>query len=121
MISDEADEVIKNVFDSHKNIYQNNFETMRGNDFIIDYVQLLNYKYNKMNLNCGGSFIDSPDWIRNKKATISLINEKSIFFQYAVTVALNYEEMKKDTQRKIKIKSFINKYYIIRKNVRKIM
>ena len=30
-------------------------------------------------------------------------------FQYAVTVALNYEEIKKDPQRITKTKSFINK------------
>ena len=30
--------------------------------------------------------------------------------QYAVRVTLNYEEIKKDLQRKTKIKPFINKY-----------
>ena len=41
MISDEADEVIKKLFDSLKNIYQNNLESMRGGDFVFDHVQLL--------------------------------------------------------------------------------
>ena len=31
-------------------------------------------------------------------------------FQYIVTVALNYADIKKDPQRKTKIKAFINKY-----------
>ena len=31
-------------------------------------------------------------------------------FQYAVTVALNHEEIQKDPQRILKIKPFINKY-----------
>ena len=31
-------------------------------------------------------------------------------FQYAVAVALNYEEMKEDPQRRAKIKPFLNKY-----------
>ena len=31
-------------------------------------------------------------------------------FQYAVTVALNYEEIKKSPQRITKIKPFMNKY-----------
>ena len=39
----------------------------------------------------------------------SSINQKYIkCFQYAVTVGLNYEEIKKDTQRITKIKPFIN-------------
>ena len=57
------------------------------------------------------SYIDIPGWIKNKKATINLINQKDKkYFQYAVTVALNYEEIKKDSQRITKVKSFINKY-----------
>ena len=111
MISDEADEVIKQLFDSLKNRYQNNLQSMRGSGFVFYYVQLLYYKCHNINLYCGGSYIDSPDWITNKKATINLINKKdNLCFQYAVTVALNYEEIKKDPQRIIKSKPFINKY-----------
>ena len=69
------------------------------------------YKCQKINLNQGGSYIDSPDWIQSKKATINPFNKKdNKCFQYAVTVALNYEEIKKDPQRTIKIKPFINEY-----------
>ena len=50
-----------------------------------------------MNINQDGSNIDSPDWIKNKKATINPINKKdNECFQYAVTVTLNYQEIKKD-------------------------
>ena len=50
---------------------------------------------------------DSPDWIINKKATINPINKKdNKCFQYAVTVALSYDEIKKDPQRIIKMKHF---------------
>ena len=48
---------------------------------------------------------------KNKKATINPINKKdSKCFQYAVTVALNYEEIGRHAERIIKIKPFINKY-----------
>ena len=40
MINDEADEVMKELFDSLKNRYQNNLESMKCNDFVFDYVQL---------------------------------------------------------------------------------
>ena len=43
--------------------------------------------------------------------TITPINKKdNKCFQYPVTVALNYEEMKKYPQRITKIKPFTNKY-----------
>ena len=93
MISNEADEVIKKLFDSLKNRYQNNLQSMRGSEFVYNYVQLLYYKCHKVNLNRGGSYIDSPDWIKNKKATINPINKKdNKCFQYAVTAALYYKE-----------------------------
>ena len=83
---------------------------MRVSEFAFDYVQLLYYKCHQVNLN-GGSNIESPDWIKSKKAVINPKNEKDKCFQYAVTVALNYEEIKKDPQRVTKIKPFITKYY----------
>ena len=61
MINDEADEVIKELFDSLKNRYQNNSESMKDNELDFDYVQLLCYKCHKTNFNCGRSYIDSPD------------------------------------------------------------
>ena len=36
--------------------------------------------------------------------------QKDKCFQYTVTVAINHEEIKRNLQRIIKIKSFINKY-----------
>ena len=65
----------------------------------------------KTNPNCCGSHIDSPNWIKSKKATINPINKKdNKCIQYSVTVTLNYEEIKKDLQIKAKIKPFVNKY-----------
>ena len=110
MINVETDEVTKEHFDSFKNRHQNNVESMNGSEFVFDYVQLLYYKCHKINLNHGGSYIDSPDWIKSKNATTNPINKKdNNCFQCAITVTLNYEEIKKDPQR-AKIKPFINKY-----------
>ena len=49
---------------------------MRGSDFVFDYVELLYYNCHKINLKCGGSYIHSPDWIKNKKATMNPINKR---------------------------------------------
>ena len=66
------------------------------NEFIFEYVQLLYFKCHKTNPNRGGSYMHSPDWIKNKKATINPINKKdNNCFQYAVTVTLNHEEIGK--------------------------
>ena len=47
---------------------------------------------------------------KKKKATINTKNNDNNCFQYALTVALNYQSIKKDLQRISKIKLFINQY-----------
>ena len=68
MINDKSEEVIEELFQSPLSRYQIGLETsMRGSEFVFDYVHLLYYKSHKINIDRGGSYIDSPDWIRNKK------------------------------------------------------
>ena len=40
---------------------------MRGSDFIFDSIQAMHYKCHKMSFKRGGSYIESPDRIKNKK------------------------------------------------------
>ena len=94
MVNDEQDKVVKERFDLLKNRYQNNLDSIKNSGFVFDYLQLLYYEGYKINQNRSGSYIDSPYWI--KKSTINSINKKdSKCFQYAVRIALNYEEIKK--------------------------
>ena len=65
----------------------------------------------KINPNRGAWYIDSPDWIKSKKAIINHINKKdNKCFQCAVTVTLNFKETKKDPQKITKIKPSISTY-----------
>ena len=69
------------------------------------------YQCHKINPNCCGSYTDSPDWIKNKKATTNFINKKdNKCFQCAATVTLNYEEIGKRAEKVTKINPFIIKY-----------
>ena len=51
---------------------------MKGSECVFNYVHLLYYNCHKINPNCGGSYVDSPNWIKNKKATINLSIKKII-------------------------------------------
>ena len=73
MINDEADQVIKELFDSVLNRYQNDLESVKGIEFVFGFIHLQNYKHHKINPSNGGSYIDSPEWI--KKATLNRINK----------------------------------------------
>ena len=83
---------------------------MRGSEFEFDGVNLLYYDFNKTSINRGGSYTDSPKWLKDKKPTINPKNNDDKCFQYAVTLALNLDKIKKDPQRVSKIKPFIEKY-----------
>ena len=108
MISDEGDEVMKEHFHSLKNRYQSNLE---GSEFVFDYVHLMHYKCHKINLNRGGSYLDSPHWIKSNIATINPINKKdNKYFQYTITVISNYEEIGKHPERITKMEPFTDKY-----------
>ena len=111
MMGSETDKIIENLFDSFLQRYQKDLEeSIRGSKFVFDNVDSLYYKLHKISLNRGGSYIDSPKWLKNKKTTINLKNNDDKCFQYAITLALNHEQIKKDPQRITKIKPFIDQY-----------
>ena len=83
---------------------------MRGSDFEFNGVNFLYYEFNKISLNRGGSYIDSPKWLKDKKSTINPKNNDYKCFQYAVTLALNLDKINKHPQRISKIKPFIDQY-----------
>ena len=95
---------------------------MSRSGFTFHCVHLLYCKCHKINFWWNGSYIDSSDWIKNKKAKINHVNKRdNKCFQYPVTVALNHEENKKDPEKITKIKPFTDKYdwegiHLIRKN-----
>ena len=82
---------------------------MKGSDFTFDSFQLTYYKCHKVNFMRSGPYIDSPDWIKKKKAIINPKNTDDICFQYTATVALNYEEIESHPDRVSSIKQFINR------------
>ena len=92
----KANKVIKQLLESILNRYKIRLETsMKGSDFIFDCVNLLYYKCHKINLNCGGSYIDSPDQIKTTTTTKNSITDDDKSFQSFAAVAFNHEEIGK--------------------------
>ena len=83
---------------------------MRGSGFEFDGVNFLYNDFDEISLNRGGSYRDSPKWLKEKKSTLIPKNNDDKCFQYAVTLALNLDKIKKDLQRISKIKPFIDQY-----------
>ena len=69
--------------------------SIKSSDFIIDCVHLLYYKCHKIYFKRWESYLDSPDWIKNKKATRKPINKKKKkCFQCTAAVTLNMKKSK---------------------------
>ena len=106
----DTDEIIKVLFKSFLQNYEENLqEKMKGSEFEFDSVNFLYYDFNKISISRGGSYIDSPQWLKNKKSTIDPKNNDYKCFQYAVTLALNLDKIIGHPQRISKIKLFIEK------------
>ena len=56
----------------------------------------------KKSLNKSESYIDSSKWLKSKKSTINPKNNDDKCFQYALVVALNYEQIKTGIHKKYK-------------------
>ena len=112
MMGIETDDIIEELRDSLLQNYQKGLEeSMRESEFVLDSVDLLYYHLHRISLKRGESYIDSPEWLKNKKATINLKNKKyNKCFKYAITVALNYKQIKSHPERKSKIKPFMGQY-----------
>ena len=69
MMGNETDEIIEKLFESLLQNYQKDLEeSMRGSGFVRDSIDLLCYHLQKIGLKRDGSFIDSSEWLTNKKA-----------------------------------------------------
>ena len=108
----DINEIVKNIFNSLLQRYQKGlYESMSGSDFVFDYVESMNYVFHKVDLKrSGGSYLEAPKWIKNKKATINPKNKDDKCFQYAVTIALNYDKTGDNHETVSKVKPFINQY-----------
>ena len=91
-LGNETLEIITKLIKSFLSNYQEEEKILRnGSNFVFDSVDLLAAHTHKTNLKRGKSYIKSPEWILNKRATINPKNKDNKCFQYSITVALNHQ------------------------------
>ena len=109
--SDDTDEVIKSLFKSFLQRFEENLqEKMRGSDFEFDGINFFYYNFNKTSIYRERSYIDSPKWLKDKKSTINSKNNDHKCFQYAATLALNFDNIDNHPEKISKIRPFIDQY-----------
>ena len=82
MSSDDTNEIIKLLFESFLQRFEENLQNkMRGLEFEFDGTNFFYYDFNKTSIYRGGTYIDSPKWLKNKKSTINPKNNDDKCFQ----------------------------------------
>ena len=107
----ETDDIINELYKSFLNNYRKEEIVLRkGSDFVFESVDILAYHIHKISLKRGKSYMKSPEWVLNKRATINPKNEDIKCFQYFITVALNHQNIESHPERISNIKPFIDQY-----------
>ena len=112
-MGNNTDEVIDRLFNTMLQRFQEAKEISfeRGSEFIFENVDSLFYYFQKIDINRSGSYIETPKWLKDKKATNNPKNtDDDNCFQYSITIALDNKDIGKDPQRISKIKVFITKH-----------
>ena len=109
---DDVNDIIKELTNSFYENYEDQLLILRNcNGYVYDNVVVLGIHFHKIEVESSSSYIESPEWIKNKKATINPQNTKdNRCFLYAITIALNHQKIGRDLQRMSKIILFIPKY-----------
>ena len=98
MPSSNSNEILGQLLTSLYEKYQSDLQlSQESSSFVYESVEECNIHFNKIDLRRGASFIDTPDWLKPKKATINPQNKNYVYcFMYAVTIALYRSELGKN-------------------------
>ena len=81
-------------------------EDLKNINFLLKGVESIAYSFTKIIVK--NTFVESPDWIKNKRCTINPKNKDNKCFQSSVIISSYHKEIKINPERMSKIKPFIN-------------
>ena len=75
MRGSDINDIIKEIFRSFLGNYQEELKIIKGSDFVFESVEVMDYIRHRVRLRRGESYVKSPEWSANKKATIKPKNK----------------------------------------------
>ena len=92
----DTGDIIRNILKSFLHNYQQELKMIKGNNFVFESIDPLDYKLHRVRLKRGGSYIKSPKCLENKKAVINPENNNDDeCLRWSIICALNYNEIMK--------------------------
>ena len=89
----DIDEIFDQLIKKHHDLT----ESLKNVDLIPGNIESITYNFTEIIIS--NTFIESPEWIKNKKCTINSQNKDNKCFQYSVAIALNYQKVKNNPER----------------------
>ena len=81
MNGSETEEIIESLYRSLLQNYNDNLqEKMRGSNFVFNGINYFYYDFNRVSISKGGSYNDSPKWLKDKKFTVNQKNNDNKCF-----------------------------------------
>ena len=100
MSGSETEEIIESLYRSLLQNYNDNLqEKMKGSDFVFNGINYFYYDFNRVSISKGGSYIEYPKWLKDKKSTVNQKNNDYKCFQYAITLTLNFDKVTTHPER----------------------
>ena len=112
----DTDNIVREIFRSFLHDYQEELKMIKGSNFVFESVDTMDYKLHRVRLRRGGSYVKSPEWLANKKATINPKKENvDECLRWSTICALNYNEIMKKQFMK---KNYEKKTYLRKLNMK---
>ena len=87
----ETGEIMEKLIKSLLQKYQDNLQNkMKGSDFIFNGVNYLFYDLNRITISKGGSYIESPKCLKDKKCTINQKNTDNKMFSKCYNSSIKF-------------------------------
>ena len=87
-------DIIKGLLNSFLNNYQKEEIVLRnGSNFVFNSVDLFSYYIHETSMKRGKSYMKTPEWVVNKRATINPKRKNNKCFQYPIAVALHDQDI----------------------------
>ena len=104
MLGSDLEEVVDAMIRDFLQKYEKISQALDESDYVFHRIVEMYYHCHKVDLVRGSSYIELPDWLKNKKCCINPKNEDDEeCFKWAVIAALHHTDIKKDVQRLSKL------------------
>ena len=111
MRGSDTNNIIGERFRSFLHNYQEELKIIKGSDLVFESVELMDYKFHRVRLRRGGSYIKSHKWLLHEGATVNPKNKnEDEYLRWSTISALNYNEiMKQEFENIFKKTKYENK------------